>query len=146
LAGGLPAPTPVNFLLDNWIWLLTAAASGGALLLPQLGKGGGADAVSPAQAVQMINREKAVVVDVCDSAEFSAGHVVGARNIPLDTLEGSKTLPGNKTLPLVMVCASGARARRAAATARKLGHQNVHVLQGGMAGWREAGLPVEKTS
>jgi rhodanese-related sulfurtransferase len=146
LAGGLPAPTPVNFLLDNWIWLLTAAASGGALLVPMLGKGGGADAVSPAEAVQMINREKAVVIDVCESAEFSAGHVVGARSIPLATLEGSKGLPTNKNLPVVLVCASGTRARRAAATVRGLGHQRVHVLQGGMAGWREAGLPTEKSA
>ena len=145
MAGGPPAPTPVNFLLDNWIWLLTAAASGGALLLPMLGKGG-ANAISPAEAVQMINREKAVVIDVCESAEFSAGHVIGARSVPLATLEGSKSLPTNKTLPVVLVCASGARAGRAAATVRKLGHQHVHVLQGGMASWREAGLPIEKSA
>jgi rhodanese-related sulfurtransferase len=94
----------------------------------------------------MINREKAVVIDVCESAEFSAGHVVGARSVPLAMLEGSKSLPTNKTLPVVLVCASGARARRAAATVRGLGHQRVHVLQGGMAGWRDAGLPVEKST
>jgi rhodanese-related sulfurtransferase len=136
----------VNFLLDNWIWLVTAAVSGGALLWPMIGKGGGADAVSPTDAVQLMNREKAVVIDVCEPAEYAAGHVTGSRSIPLDQFEGAKGLPTNKTLPLVLVCASGARARRAAALARKLGHERVHVLHGGLAAWREAGLPVEKAT
>jgi rhodanese-related sulfurtransferase len=135
----------VNFLIDNWIWLVTAIVSGGVLLWPMLGKGG-AGAVSPAEAVQMMNREKAVVIDVCETAEFAAGHVGGARSIPLGQLEGAKGLPSNKALPVVLVCASGARARRAAGTLRKLGHERVHVLDGGLAAWREAGLPVEKTT
>ena len=136
----------MNFLLHNWIWLLTAIASGAALMLPNLGKGGGADAVNPNGAVQLINREKAVVIDVCEPAEFAAGHIGGARSIPLGQLEGAKGVPTNKTLPLVLVCASGMRARKAAAVARKLGHERVHVLEGGLAAWREAGLPVEKTA
>ncbi|MFM2053784.1 MAG: hypothetical protein RL456_1821 [Pseudomonadota bacterium] len=135
----------MNFLIDNWIWLVTAIVSGGVLLWPMLGKGG-AGAVSPAEAVQMMNREKAVVIDVCETAEFAAGHVGGARSIPLGQLEGAKGLPSNKALPVVLVCASGARARRAAGTLRKLGHERVHVLDGGLAAWREAGLPVEKTT
>ena len=138
-----PAPLSVNFLVDTLIWLLSAAASGGALLWPTIGRGG-ADAVSPAEAVQLMNREKAVVIDVCEPAEFAAGHIGQARSIPLAQLEGSKSLPTNKALPLVMVCASGVRARRAAALARRLGHERVVVLDGGMNAWREAGLPVRK--
>ncbi len=142
---GSAGPDTVNFILDNWIWLVTAAVSGGALLWPVIGKGG-ANAVSPGDAVQMMNREKAVVIDVCEPAEYAAGHVTGSRNIPLGQFEGAKGLPTNKTLPLVLVCASGMRARRAAALAGKLGHERVHVLEGGLAAWREAGLPIEKTA
>ncbi|MEY8876292.1 MAG: rhodanese-like domain-containing protein [Leptothrix sp. (in: b-proteobacteria)] len=137
----------MNFLLDNynWIWILTALVSGGLLLWPSL-SGGGAGAVSASEAVQLINREKAVVIDVCEPAEFAGGHIKGARNIPAGQVTDGKGLPSNKALPLVLVCASGARASRAAGTLRKAGFERVHVLSGGMSGWREAGLPVEKSA
>ena len=135
----------MNFLLDNWIWLLTAIASGAALMLPNLGKGGGADAVNPNGAVQLINREKAVVIDVCEPAEYQAGHVGGARNIPFGELE--QKLPAavkNKAVPVVLVCASGARSGRAVGIARKLGYEKAESLAGGLKAWRAADLPIEK--
>ena len=95
--------------------------------------------------MQLINREKAVVIDVCESEEFAAGHVGGARNVPLGQLE--ERLPAlvkNKALPLVLVCASGARASRAVVMAKKLGYDNAQAMAGGMRAWREASLPVEK--
>jgi rhodanese-related sulfurtransferase len=138
-------PPRVKFLLDNWYWIVTALVSGGVLLWPMLTRGG-SNAISPQEAVQMMNREKAVVIDVCEAAEFAAGHVVNARNIPLATLDGAKGLPSNKQLPLVLVCARGTRAAKAAGVLTKAGHQRVHVLGGGMAAWREAGLPVEKSA
>lgn len=138
----------VKFLLDNWYWIVTALVSGGALLWPVITRSG-SNAVSPQEAVQLINREKAVVVDVCEPAEFAAGHVVNARNFPLGTLgqaDGLKGLPTNKQLPLVVVCAKGARAAKAAGLLGKAGHQRVLVLAGGMAAWREANMPVEKSA
>ena len=95
--------------------------------------------------MHLINREKAVVVDVCEPDEFAAGHVNGARNVPLGQLE--EKLPSvvkNKQLPVVLVCAKGPRAARAEAVARKLGYEKAQALAGGMRAWREAGLPVEK--
>lgn len=133
----------MNFLLANWMLILVALVSGGMLLSSMLGKGGGG--LSAPAAVQLINREKAVVIDVCEPAEFAAGHVTGAKSIPMAELEAK--LPGavkNKATPLVMVCASGARAGRAAALARKLGYENTQVLAGGMKAWRDANLPVER--
>ena len=65
--------------------------------------------------------------------------------MPLDELEAK--LPGavkNKTNPLILVCASGTRSRRAVAVAKKLGYENAHSLSGGMGAWRAAGLPVER--
>ena len=133
----------MNFLLANWMLILVALVSGGMLLSSMMGTGGGG--LSAPAAVQLINREKAVVIDVCEPAEFAAGHVTGAKSIPMAELEAK--LPGavkNKATPLVMVCASGARAGRAAALARKLGYENTQVLAGGMKAWRDANLPVER--
>ena len=54
------------------------------------------------------------------------------------------TLVKNKAVPVVMVCASGARANRAVAVAKKLGYDKAEALAGGLKAWREASLPIEK--
>ena len=133
----------MKFILDNWYLLVAALASGGMLLWQtwQKSAGGG---VSTAEAVRLINRERGVLIDVREPSEFAAGHATGARNIPLGSLDGAKELPGNKTLPLLLMCATGARANRGLALLKKAGYENASVVAGGMAAWREAGLPVHK--
>lgn len=134
----------MKFIVDNWYLIVLALASGAMLLVPTLK--GAAGGLSAADAVQLINREKAVVIDVCGANEFAAGHVGGAKNIPLGELqERLPVVVKNKATPLVLVCASGMRARGAAALARKLGYANAQVLSGGLKAWKTAGLPVEKT-
>jgi len=135
----------VNFFIDNWMLILVAAMSGAMLLWPVV-KGGTSGGLSTAAAVLLINREKAVVVDVRETEEFAVGHVGGARNVPLNQLE--QRLPEvvkNKTVPLLLVCESGARANRALATAKKLGYDKAQVIAGGLKAWKEANLPVEKS-
>ncbi|HWJ95906.1 MAG TPA: rhodanese-like domain-containing protein, partial [Telluria sp.] len=71
--------------------------------------------------------------------------VTGARNVPVGQFE--QRLPEvvkNKTVPLILVCASGGRASRVLAAAKKLGYEQAQVLAGGMKAWKEANLPVEK--
>ncbi len=102
----------MNFLLDNWILVLAALSSGGLLLWPVLVNSSQGAALTPAEAVRLMNREKAVLIDICEPTEFAAAHVAGARNIPLNLLGGHKSLPANKSLPLVILCKSGARAPR----------------------------------
>ncbi|MDR7377675.1 rhodanese-related sulfurtransferase [Rhodoferax ferrireducens] len=135
----------MKFLLDNWMLIAVAVSSGGMLLWPLLVGGANAGALSPNGAVQRINREKAVVVDVSEVEEFAAGHVGGAKNVPLGQLEDKLAATvKNKSLPLILVCASGARAKRALAIAKKLGYEKAEVLGGGLKAWKEANLPVEK--
>ena len=50
----------------------------------------------------------------------------------------------NKSLPLILVCQSGARSNRAVAVAKKLGYEQAQSLAGGLAGWKSANLPIEK--
>lgn len=132
----------MNFLLENWMLLTMALASGFGLLLPVLKKGGGLD---PQSMVQLMNREKAVVIDVCEPDEFARGHVIGAKNLPLAQID--EKLPQwvkNKSTPVIMVCQVGARSSRAAAAARKLGYENAHSLSGGLRAWVAASMPTEK--
>ncbi|MDR6212658.1 rhodanese-like domain-containing protein [Paracidovorax wautersii] len=134
----------MKFIIDNWYLIFIALASGAMLLVPVL-KGATGGALTASAAVQLINREKGVVIDVSEPEEFAAGHVGGAKNIPLAQLE--ERLPQvvkNKALPVVLVCAKGARAQRAVAVAKKLGFDNAQALAGGLKAWKEASLPVEK--
>ncbi|MEY3409403.1 MAG: Thiosulfate sulfurtransferase PspE precursor [Pseudomonadota bacterium] len=121
-----------------------AASSALALFWPAITKGA-ANGVQPTEAVLLMNREKAVVIDVCEPAEFAQGHVVGSKNIPLAQLEAQlPQVVKNKNLPVIMVCQVGGRASRAAAQAQKLGFERAQALSGGLKSWREANLPVEK--
>ena len=134
----------MKFLLDNWMLVTIAILSASMLFMPTL-QGAVNPGLDPATAVQLMNREKAVVIDVCEPGEYAAGHIAGARNIPLGELEAK--LAGavkNKALPLILVCQSGARSGRALATAKKLGFDNAQSLGGGLKAWAAAGLPVEK--
>jgi rhodanese-related sulfurtransferase len=136
----------LKFLIDNWVLILVAFVSGGMLVWPMVRKGGGGGSVSTAEAVRLINREKGVLVDVGEPAEYAAGHANGARSIPFGQLEGSKDLPSNKALPILVMCPTGARAGRAAALLRKAGYERAVAVAGGTAAWREAQLPVEKAA
>lgn len=135
----------MKFLIDNWMLISIALASGGMLVWPLIAGSMNAGALTASGAVQLINREKAVVVDVGDMEEFAAGHVGGAKHVPLSELEGK--LAGaakNKALPLILVCANGARANRAVAVAKKMGYEQAQALGGGLKAWKDANLPLEK--
>jgi rhodanese-related sulfurtransferase len=136
----------LNFLVDHWYLVLAALTSGGFLLWPVATRGTHGGKVNATEAVRLINREKAVLIDVSEPAEFAAVHAAGARSVPLGALENASNLPKNKALPLVVVCPSGVRAVRAVATLKKLGFDNAKALAGGLAAWREANLPLEKSA
>jgi len=128
--------------------IVLVLVSGGILLWPMIvSRGSGMGRLTPADAVQLINRQKAVVIDVGSPAEYTASHIAGAKNAPLAELP--TLLPGlvkNKSTPLVLVADTGLRATRAAAVAKKLGYANAQPLINGLKGWREAGLPVESAA
>jgi rhodanese-related sulfurtransferase len=135
----------VSFFIDNWVLIAAAFVSGAMLVWPAVKAGGRAGTLGVNDAVLLMNREKAVVVDVCEANEFAAGHIIGAKHVPLGELEAK--LPGtvkNKANPVIFVCASGARSNRAVAVAKKLGYENAQALSGGMGAWREANMPIEK--
>lgn len=134
----------MKFIVDNWMLILLAVGSGSMLAWPLI-RGTGGGSLTAQGAVQLINRERGVVVDVRDAAEFAAGHATGARNVPFDQLEQKlPTTVKNKGVPVLLMCASGARAQRALAMAKKLGYEQAQVIAGGLKGWKDANLPIEK--
>lgn len=101
--------------------------------------------VTPTQAVLMINRENAVVVDVSPQGDFNKGHIADALNVSPAKLDGSdpriEKLKGKSVL---VVCKTGQTAGPAAAALVKLGAGDVAVLKGGMAQWVNDQLPVTR--
>jgi rhodanese-related sulfurtransferase len=135
----------LKFILDNWMLISVALASGFMLFLPVI-QGASASGVTVIQAVQKINREKALVIDVCSEQEFAAGHMPGAKHIALaDLKDRLPQVARDKDQVLIMACASGMRSRNAVSLARKMGYTQVVSLTGGLKAWREANQPITKS-
>jgi rhodanese-related sulfurtransferase len=136
----------MKFIVDNWMLFVVAIGSASMLFWPMVKDSvTNSGALSPSAAVQLINREKAVVIDVSEVEEFATGHIGGSKNIPVSEMDAKlASVVKNKALPLIMVCPKGARATRAQGMAKKLGFDNVQVLAGGLNAWKAADLPIEK--
>ena len=133
--------SPLHMLLFG-----AAVVSGGMLVWPLLGRlVRPGNEVGPLDAVQMINRRDAVVLDVREADEFAAGHVTNSRHIPLAQLaERLKSLEKFKSRPVIVNCRTGSRAASAAGILRKNGFSEVFTLRGGISAWQQAGMPLEK--
>ncbi|MGC9215190.1 rhodanese-like domain-containing protein [Acidithiobacillus sp.] len=134
------------FIESQWPLLLGAVA-----LIVMIFKGpltrraAGIHEVDPATAVQLINHEDAVIIDVREQKEWSQGHLPGARHIPLGDLpKYMQDLEKHRGHHVICQCASGMRSSRAAASLKKAGFDKIYSLRGGIGAWRSAGLPVEK--
>jgi rhodanese-related sulfurtransferase len=133
----------VKFFIDNIFLLAIVLVSGGALLWPLLTQRG--KRATPQDVTLLINRSKATIVDVRDAKEFAEGHLPEAKNIPLADLDKRiGELDKFKSKSVVVVCKSGARASAAAAKLAKAGFTDVVNLDGGVAAWQKAGLPLAK--
>jgi rhodanese-related sulfurtransferase len=100
--------------------------------------------VTPQQVHELqVKKDPALfVLDVRSPEEFAAGHVPGAVNIPHDQV-ASRLAEIPKDKEVVLYCRSGRRAGLAAETLEANGYKDLRLMQGDMAGWEKAGLPVE---
>jgi rhodanese-related sulfurtransferase len=107
-------------------------------------RAGGVTHVTAADAVRLINKG-ALVIDVRKPEEFQTGHIVNARNVALDRLQGDEdSIAKKKDKVLLAVCANGGLSGKAASLLRKAGYANAFSLKGGIGGWRADNLPLVK--
>jgi rhodanese-related sulfurtransferase len=129
----------------NPLLALTALAAGAMLLWPLVRRGTGGPWVNTTPAIELINRRDALVIDVREAGDYGAGHILGAKNLPLARIaEGGGDLAKKKDRPLIVYDDGGDGAAKAAAALKRLGFTQVANLSGGLGAWRQAGLPVEK--
>ena len=110
----------------------------------------GADAIDPVQAVTMVKKGQAILVDVRESGEFAGGHAKGAVSVPMgqvaqkaDPAASSCDPAFKQGKPVILYCASGARSGMAGRMMRKFGHEEVYNL-GSLGSWQNAGGRVER--
>jgi rhodanese-related sulfurtransferase len=131
----------LEFVQNNLMYVMLAVTSG-AMLVWQTMSSSGRNQVSPMQATLLLNREDALVIDVREASEWSAGHIPNSRHIAISQLEKQiHEIEKFKTRPLIVNCQTGNRSSSACGTLKKHGFEKVYNLAGGIGAWREAGLP-----
>lgn len=136
----------LDFLVSHWqlsvLMVAVVAAYLGFEFMQQMSS----NAVSPEQAVELINHQQGIVIDVRTPEEFRTGHILDA--VHFDCTESDlklKRLNKYSAKPVIVVCAHG---KRSAAFLKRLqaqGFVQVLNLEGGLQAWRDAGLPLVTT-
>ncbi|HEX5313849.1 MAG TPA: rhodanese-like domain-containing protein [Gammaproteobacteria bacterium] len=104
----------------------------------------GAQELTPAAAVQLLNRG-ALVIDCRADEDYRSGHIVGARNLSLAELaRRAPELKRKRPKPVLAIGTNAREAGRAAGLLRRAGFESVFVLKGGLATWRKENLPLER--
>lgn len=99
----------------------------------------------PAELTALINRDEALVIDLSPIGDFEKGHIAGSKSVQMSQFDPeSKLLAPAKSRPVVVVCRSGVTAAGAAKRLKKAGFEHVYLLDGGVAAWRQADLPLVK--
>jgi rhodanese-related sulfurtransferase len=104
----------------------------------------GSSLIGASDAVRLMN-SGALVLDVRDSKDYEAGHIIDARSVPAGELAArAETLKKYKEKPVVVCCESGFASASAAKTLQAQGFNKVVTLRGGLRSWRQDNLPLTK--
>lgn len=136
----------MEFIKENALLIGLAIGSGLALLWPMLDRrSGGAANISVTEALMLLNRSKPLVLDVRDAVEFAAGHIQGAKNIPVAELAARiKEIEKYKDKPVLVNCQRGMRSKTACTILQAQQFTQLNNLSGGLDAWVEAKMPIVK--
>ncbi|MDR2881333.1 MAG: rhodanese-like domain-containing protein [Azoarcus sp.] len=135
----------MEFLQQNLLWVVLAAASGTWLLVEFIRQHADKSLLTPVEATLLINREDAIAVDVRSQGDYEKGHLPNARHLPSTDLERrSKELEKFRARPIILYCNSGTTASKGIATLKKAGFEKLYNLRGGLYEWEKAGYPVSR--
>ncbi len=135
-----------EFLQQNILLVTVAVVSGALLAWPLLmSLVNGTSEVGVTDAVNLINRKDALLIDVREPADFAAGHIPNARNVPAaQVAERLKEFEKYKSKPVIVHCRNGQRSGAATNAFRKAGFSEAVKLRDGLTAWEQANLPIKK--
>ena len=136
----------VAFAGENQVLVMVLAGLTIAIIYNEFSRlTSGFKAVDPAGLTALINREDALLVDVSATADFEKGHIAGAKNVQMSQFDAeNKILAKVREMPVALVCRTGTGSAEAARKLAKAGFKQVHWLDGGIAAWQQAELPLVK--
>lgn len=115
------------------------------IIVTELRRKTGARALLAREVVQLINGQDAIVVDIRESADYKAGHILNAKHIPLSRLaEEAGRISGDKNKPVIVYDKTGTASPAACARLKAEGYQQVCYLKNGIYSWLDENLPLEK--
>lgn len=130
-----------EFVTNHWI-LVTLFIVVSLALLTNIARSAGG--VTPNQAVNMMNKNNAVVIDVRPEKDFKKGHIIGSKNFPASRLPQMKgKLEKYKDSSVLVCCQSGNASADSAKKIRELGVVSAQTIKGGIFAWEQEGLPLE---
>ena len=129
-----------EFLAQQWILVAALLAVIVMLIMHESRKSG--PSLSPQQAINIVNAEDGVFLDLREAAEFKKGHIVGAINIPATKLANRLAeLEKYKEKPIVLVCKMGQQSGAAGKQLKAENYTKVYKMTGGMMEWTNLQLP-----
>jgi rhodanese-related sulfurtransferase len=130
----------LEFLAEQWILAAALLAVIIMLVMHETRKSG--PSLSPQQAINLVNGEQGVFVDLRDAASYKQGHIVDALNIPAAKLpDRMAELEKYRDKPIVLVCKMGQQAGAAGKQLRAGNFEKVYKMSGGMMEWGNLQLP-----
>lgn len=135
-----------DFIVHHWLLVAAAVVILGLLIGIELRrKVAGLKDIPPGEAVRLINRENAVILDVREDRDYEAGHIINAVHVPLGLLDArAGQLEKYKGQPIIVCGKGGQESSQVGGTLRGQGFETVYNLGGGLAAWTNANLPLEK--
>ena len=132
-----------EFVVNHYILVSLVVAFLVAILILESRRGGAK--ISAQGAVNLINRDEAIVVDIRDRKEFGEGRITGSINIPLNSLK-SRVAELNKFKDKQIIVADkmGQHSAMAVKQLNAEGFSNVVRLNGGVSDWKASNLPLVK--
>jgi rhodanese-related sulfurtransferase len=130
----------LEFLIQQWLLAAALVAVVVMLILHEARKSG--PSVSPQQAINLVNSQEGVFLDLRDAADFKQSHIVGSINIPSTKLpERTVELEKYKDKPIILVCKMGQQSSAAGKQLRAGNFEQTYKMTGGMMEWSNLQLP-----